>query len=184
MITEFFRAFLMAGVPVGVVSYLLIWWALRGEYFEHTTKLKQLKKEVKQLSKARKKNKKGTANSDNTAGETKVSPIHGKWLKFGGGFYGTIALMTFAIVEVGEILAFFTQFSEIMGKLSNFHFGMIVDFFVESIMNFVTAIAWPWYWMEEIETGEFWIWLLAAYGGYWLGAKAAMVLRKPAEPEN
>jgi hypothetical protein len=42
------------------------------------------------------------------------------------------------------------------------------------MMNFVTALAWPGYWMSEVGASAIWIWFLAAYGGYWLGARAAL----------
>lgn len=174
MIPEFFKAFFMAGVPVGAVSYLLIWWALRAEYFERTTELRQLEDEVQQLAKARSKRKKHKSEVNGPAVKPKFTPVHDKWLAFGGGFYGVVALMTFGIVEMGELRDFFAAFSDNVGKLAQLNAGMIVDFVIDSIMNFVTALVWPMYWIGELHTGYFWIWFLAAYAGYWLGAKAAL----------
>jgi hypothetical protein len=120
MIAEIFRAALFAGLPVGVVSYLLFWWALRSEYLERTTNLKHFAKEVSRLSKMHSKNKKKNRNDkkgkESEAGGVKMNPVHNKWIKFGGGFYGVVALMTFVIVETGEIASFFGQFSENVGR--------------------------------------------------------------------
>ena len=169
MISEFFRAVFFAGIPVGLVSCGLVWWAIRSEYLEKTTSLKALEKGVSQLSKAQsKKNKnKGVASK-------KLNPVHHKWMKFGGGFYGVVALMTFVIVELGEIASFFGNFSENIGLFSRLSLDLVINFFIDSVMNFVTAIAWPWYWMQTIDSSDFWVWFLAAYGGYWIGAKAAL----------
>jgi hypothetical protein len=181
MIAEIFRAALFAGLPVGVVSYLLFWWALRSEYLERTTNLKHFAKEVSRLSKMHSKNKKKNRNDkkgkESEAGGVKMNPVHNKWIKFGGGFYGVVALMTFVIVETGEIASFFGQFSENVGKLSQLSADMVINLIIDSLMNFVTAIAWPMYWMNRIETESIWIWFLVAYGGYWLGARSAIGFR-------
>lgn len=169
MWAEFFRAAFFAGIPVGLVSFGLVWWALRSDYLEKTTDLKQLEKNVSMLSKAQSRKKK-----HRDIEPKKLNPVHNKWLKFGGGFYGVVALMTFVIIEFGEIAYFFGNFSENVGLISNLSIDLLVDFFIDSIMNFVAAISWPWYWMQEIRSGDIWIWFLVAYGGYWLGARIAM----------
>lgn len=189
MIAEFLRAFLMAGIPVGIGSYLLIWWGLRAEYFEQTTELKALEKEVGLHAKNRKKSrKKGKRKNNDEGGEDKPSPkfnpVHNKWLTFGGGFYGLVALMTFAIIELGEIGALFAGLGDLLSRIADFDAGLIVEFIVESIKNFVTAITWPIYWMGEIRTGQFWLWFIAAYAGYWLGARAALVRRPVVDSES
>lgn len=174
MVAEFFKAFFLGGVPVGAVSYLLIWWALRAEYFERTTEMKALEKEVKKLAKSRSKRKKRRNGNDDEPIKPRYNPVHNKWLAFGGGFYGVVALMTFGIIELGEIRGFFAAFDDNMGKLAQLDVGMLIGFVIDSIMNFVTAIAWPLYWIGELRTGHFWVWFAAAYAGYWLGARAAL----------
>ncbi|HKJ17591.1 MAG TPA: hypothetical protein VJ984_09605 [Xanthomonadales bacterium] len=171
MIAELFRAAFFAGLPVGIVSFLLVWWAIRSKYLEPASDLKQLEKGVSQLSKARSKKK---DRADNGSRPVKLNPVHNKWLKFGGGFYGVVALMTFVIVELGEITSFFGDFSENMGRLSKLNLDLIINFFIDSLMNFVTAIAWPKYWIDRIDMNHIWVWFLAAYGGYWLGARMAI----------
>ncbi len=172
MVYEFFRAAFLAGLPVGIVSYLLIWYALRSKYLQPTRNLKSLEKEVSQLSKARSKKKK---DKDPEGPERpRLNPVHNKWLRFGGGFYGVVALMTFVIIEANEIISFFGAFTETLAGLADFDVGMIIRFIIDSMMNFVTAIAWPMYWISEIDMERIWLWFLAAYGGYWLGSKMAI----------
>lgn len=174
VLLEFLKAFFIAGVPVGVVTYVLVWWALRSEYLDRTSDLKQFEMEVKRLKDERSGKKK---NANTHAADTpirKLNPVHNKWLKFGGGFYGIVALMTFVIIEVGEILGFLGGFRENIGRLSNFSLDMAINFAIDAFMNFIQALAWPWYWMSEINANVIWIWMLAAYAGYWLGAKASL----------
>lgn len=171
MIAELFKAVFLAGLPVGIASYLLVWWAIRSQYLQPTTDLKKLEKEVSRLSKSKKKKKK---DSDPGAPAARLNPVHNKWLAFGGGFYGVVALMTFVIIEAGEVLSFLGNFSENLGMLSRLGFDLVIRFVIDSIMNFVKAIAWPMYWMDRIDMDRVWLWFLAAYGGYWLGAKTAM----------
>ncbi|MEE8294825.1 MAG: hypothetical protein V3R64_03860, partial [Sphingomonadales bacterium] len=46
-------------------------------------------------------------------------------------------------------------------------------FFINSLMNFIWAIAWPGFWASEIKGANILIWLGIAYGGYRLGMKIA-----------
>jgi hypothetical protein len=175
MLLEFLKALLFAGLPVGVVSYLLIWWALRAKYLERTGDLKQVELHFKQLSKARSSRKKNAKKAGEEDAPThKLNPVHNKWLAFGGGFYGVVALITLVVIETTEILGFFADFRENVSRLADFGFDLVVSFFVDQMMNFVTALAWPGYWMSEVGASAIWIWFLAAYGGYWLGARAAL----------
>lgn len=175
VIAELFKAAFLAGIPVGVTSFALVWWALRSDYLTSTTSLKALEKEVSLLSKANS-NKKKKKKQD-LPEPRKLNPVHNKWLKFGGGFYGVVALMTFVIIEVGEIASFLGNFRESIGLFSNLGLNLVINFFIDAVMNFVAAISWPWYWMQEIRSDHIWVWFLAAYGGYWLGARAALKYR-------
>lgn len=174
MIAEFIKAFFVAGVPVGVVSFLLVWWALRAGYFERVTRIKEMEKHVKRLSKEYKGKNKPAEDTGVQAEKKKFNPVHNKWLTFGGGFYGVAALMTFAIIEIGEIGDFFAQFNDNVSKLAQLEISMLIGFIIDSFMNFIIAIAWPLYWVSEIGGGSIWIWVLAAYAGYWLGARLAL----------
>jgi hypothetical protein len=188
MIGEFFRALFSAGIPVAVTSYLLAWWALKNGYFERADSVKGLEKEVKRLtgkkSKKDKKRSKNTAASDPERNSTefekaepirhKMNPVHNKWLSFGGGFYGVVALMTYGVIELGEVRDFIANLGGFFQMLSNLSLNLIIGFLVNSFMNFFWAMAWPAYWLSEISSNDIWLWFLLAYGGYWAGTRYAL----------
>ncbi len=91
-----------------------------------------------------------------------------KWVEFGGGFYGLVAVLTYLIVEAQEVVELFSSEGGIMEAISNIGIGTLINFFIESIMNFVTAITWPAFWMGEGQAA-FWQWFVAAYLGYAAG---------------
>ncbi len=174
MLVEFIKAFFMAGIPVGAAAYLMVWWAIRSQYLERTTDMKTFEKSVKRLSERRSGKKKKNADGEQEAEEKpRLNPVHNKWLAFGGGFYGLVATITFVIVEIGEVWDFLGNLADSLRQLADFSLDMVISFFINSLMNFFTALAWPVYWIPEVR-GEFWIWFLAAYAGYWLGVKAAL----------
>ena len=121
--------------------------------------MKALQAELKQLGKNKKERKK--------AGD----PLHNKWMKFGGGFYGVVAMLTLIVVEWSDIKQFgLNGFQEVM---DNIGIGLLIDLLVQSFTNFIVAISWPVYWMDEIESAQIWLWFLAAYAGYTGGAHLA-----------
>ncbi len=107
----------------------------------------------------------------------KLDPVLEKWFSFGGGFYGLVALYTWLVIEWNEVWNFV---SELPGLVLSFNIGglisLAISLFIESIMNFFTAIAWPLYWLDV--AGNPWIWGGVAYAGYWLGIKAAQQASK------
>jgi hypothetical protein len=161
MIQDFFAAVFKAGLPVGIASYALIWWALKNNHLGSVVSMKELKGEVKRLAK----DKKSKARAD---------PIHKKWLAFGGGFYGVVGFLTYVVVEIGEIRDFFMQFEGIGAFISDISIALFIALFIDALKNFIVAIAWPVYWMSDIRGDHIWIWFAVAYGGYWVGARSAL----------
>jgi uncharacterized membrane protein YqjE len=185
MVRELFRAFFMAGIPVAVASYLLIWWALKNKYLQGASNLKDVEVHFKGVSKARSRKKKDEKKLRKKGGgavvmktgqqeEHKMNPVHNKWLSFGGGFYGVVGLLTYAVVELGEIRDFITQFDGLSSLISDITLDLFIGFFINSITNFIVAIAWPVYWLSDIRSDYIWIWFLAAYAGYWAGTRFAL----------
>ena len=70
------------------------------------------------------------------------------------------------------------NFSGFFDFLKQLNLNVIINIFVEAITNFITAMIWPVYWMDRIDTNQTWIWFLIAYAGYWLGLKLAQVLNQ------
>jgi len=161
MIQDFFSAVFKAGLPVGIASYALIWWALKNNHLGSVVSMKDLKGEVKRMAKDKK-------------SKAKADPIHKKWLAFGGGFYGVVGFLTYVVVEIGEIRDFFVQFEGISAFISNISMDLFIALLVDSLKNFIVAIAWPAYWMSDIRGDHIWIWFAVAYGGYWTGARSAL----------
>ena len=166
MLKTLFQAIFQAGLPVAVTSYLLVWWALRHGYLEEVRNMKEVEKGFKQYSKKKK-------DSENN-NERRLNPVHNKWLTFGGGFYGVVALLTYAVVELGEIRDFVARYDGLVGLISQLSFGLIIEFIIDAVMNFVVAIAWPVYWLGDIAGQYIWLWFLVAYGGYWAGIRTAL----------
>ena len=180
MLHELLIAMVNAGIPVGLASYALVWWVLKQNYLGEIHSLKDLDAGIKKHKKDKKNDKKDRKNDKNNGknnGREATSagdPLHNKWVAFGGGFYGLVGLLTYARVELGEIRDFLLQFEGIGAFLSDISLDMFINLFIEGIMNFVIAIAWPAYWISEIRSDRVWIWFLVAYGAYWAGARLAL----------
>ena len=161
MITEIFTAAFKAGIPVGLMAYMLVWWALRNGYLNETGSVKAIEKEVKRLAKDKE-------------SKLKADPVHKKWLSMGGGFYGVVAVLTWLFLELGEILDFITSFDGFSDLANSFSVNMLVGLFIEAIRNSFLALAWPVYWLSDIRGDYIWIWFILAYAGYWLGSQLAL----------
>ncbi len=167
-LTEIFWAVLMAGLPIAAFTLAIVWWALQQGHFRESLDIKALESEIKAMSKKKKKNL--------PQSETSLHPVQKKWAKFGGGFYGIVAFFTYIIVEVIELINLVTNFGGFFGFLKQLDFDVIIGIFVNALMNFITAMVWPAYWMRRIDTDQTWIWFVIAYLGYWLGLRLAQAL--------
>ena len=165
---EVFWALLMVGVPIGVFTLAIVWWTLRRGYFRESLDIKALEREIKVMSRSKKKNKK----EDNPD----LHPVQKKWAKFGGGFYGIVAFFTYVVVEVTEIITMVINFGGFFEFLKQLNLNVVINALVEALTNFITAMIWPVYWMQRIDTDQTWVWFVMAYAGYWLGLKLAQVL--------
>jgi len=188
MVLEILRAMAFAGLPVGLATYALVWWSLRQGYIDPAVSVREVEQRFKRMSKERsaaRKNRKrrksaadaaGPANPPALAafGQRTVNPVHAKWLKFGGGFYGVVGLLTYAVVELKELRDFFLGFESLSALLAQFGFDMLIGLFIEAVRNFVVAIAWPVYWLSDIRSNYIWVWFVVAYAAYWAGAKLAL----------
>jgi hypothetical protein len=113
-----------------------------------------------------------------------MNPVHGKWMKFGGGFYGIVALYTYGLVEWKEVSQFIASFGGFSEFINNLSIQVLIRMFIEGLKNFITAISWPVYWMGDFGPQRMWIWMAIAYAAYWLGMKAAqrhVTLKIPSE---
>ena len=166
MILELFEAILKAALPVGAFSLGMIYWGLHLGHIDRPDQVSDFHKELKRMSKERKKDK----------GKKKYNPVHKKWFVFGGGFYGIVALMTYALVEWYELVDFLGGLNGFGDLISRLNINLFIGIFVEGLMNFIVAVTWPVYWISEIETNRLWLWCVAAYGGYYAGSALAHYL--------
>jgi len=160
------RAAWYVGLPLFVLSFALIGWALYRGRVEGET-LKDLQLSMDALGKQQKDEKT----------RQKIDPALGKWYSFGGGFYGLVALYTWLLIEIDDVADFISDLGALVFQLD---IGVLISFFIQSLMNFVWAIAWPVYWLRAADNP--WIWFIVAYGGYWLGIQAAQRVAKKRWP--
>ena len=184
--TELFRALFQATLPLAAFSFALVWWAVKRGYFKGEGGVRGLDREVKALNKSRKLEKKqnkldkkrrkqATRNGEKLEPQkkTRKDPIAEKWMQFGGGFYGLVAFYTYVLIEWDEIADFISNFGGFWQMIRNISVGALIDLFIDSIMNFVAAITWPIYWLARTAGEWIWVWLVAAYAGYWIGTRLA-----------
>ena len=98
-----------------------------------------LEREIKAMSGKRKKKKqKKTMNR-----MTEASPASEKVGEIWRGFYGIVAFFTYIVVEVIEIIPRCLEFGGFFDFLKQLNFNVIMQMFVQALMNFITAMVWP-----------------------------------------
>lgn len=185
MIGEIIKAALMGTAPVAAFTFLILQWSIASGRMDAFEGEESLQKQYKEFAKAKKKAKKeaqAKSQTDGSAPAEDAKPMfrtgmggdmfHNKIMSFGGGFYGTMAVLTYLMIETIEIWDFLGKVFGPGSWFENLGFGLILDFIINSIMNFVAAFIWfltlPKY-ISAIDNG--WIWLGAAYLGYLAGLK-------------
>ena len=185
MFGDIIRAMLFGSVPVAAFTFLVLQWSIvsgRLSRFDDNKGLEQQfkdHKKVKAEAKAERKRRK-------KAGE-EVEPklpkkpffrkdagsdlLHNKVMFFGGGFYGTMALFAYFVIEVDEIFEFLGVVFSPGEWFDYLGFDLIIGFIINSFTNIGLAFAWFVTLPKYISMGNGWIWLLAAYAGYILGVK-------------
>ena len=109
--------------------------------------------------------------ADDSKGEKKVANnyLHSKWVSFGGGFYGLMALLTFTVIEVKEIIGFVQSIESWDALIALLSIDTLVDVIINSVTNMVAAFTWFFYWPKYIAMDNGWVWLGMAYAGYTVG---------------
>jgi hypothetical protein len=173
MISVFFHAFYAAFIPLLALSALLSYWFLKNQPQDDNTSTRAFKAQLKTFTK----NEKKKCKQDKSY-ESDMNLVQKKWMTFGGNFYGIVALYTYILVEVADLAKFFRAFSSISDFIARIDLKMILGVLMEALMNFVTAITWPVYWLKAIDGKNApYIWFAVAYLGYLAGMKVAMYYR-------
>jgi hypothetical protein len=165
-ITEAIQIAFLATLPLALITGGIYYRSFVRGLFSETSDPRALKEEIKRKKAERK------AEKDKTKKLT-GSLVHDKWFKFGGGFYGLMALITYIFVEIGEIFDFFKNFTSIIDFFNTISIAMIIQLIIESIKNFITAFTWFLYWGDIIDSVRNWLWLIGAYLGYMAGVPVA-----------
>ncbi len=151
MIIEIIKAILLAGIPIAFFSYYLIKLTHQVKIDDkNKTKATTKKANVRQM-------------------------VYKKYLKFGGGFYGVVAFITYFHVEFYQVVDFFKKFTNISDFIDRIGFSMIVNFFIEAIMNFITALIWPVYWPKFLPINSIAIWFIIAIIAHSMASKYALI---------
>ena len=162
MIIEAIWAVVLVGLPITLFTLAIAWWGMRNGHFPEISNSKELGLEMKKMAKKKVKGEKDDR-----------SLIQKKWAKFGGGFYGVVAFFTYIVIELTEITNMILNIGGLWAFLKHLDVGVIIQIFIEAFINFITAMVWPVYWMDRIDTNQVWMFFVAAYAGYVLGLRLA-----------
>lgn len=162
MLLEIIKALFLAGLPIAVFSYYLIVLT--------STKTKLVSKNSKELKQELK-----TVTIENHEDDHFIKKVvQKKFLKFGGGFYGVLAFITYIHIEIMQIIDFIRSFSGFQNFIDSIGFSMIINFFIEAIMNLVQAFIWPIYWYKYLPINSFWVWIIVALFAHTAATKYAL----------
>ena len=168
MLLDALHSILYAGLPVGIFSFLMVYYAYFKGYLSPSMSIKLAFANKGDDHKLSKKHKK------------QLQFLHSKWLTFGGGFYGLVALLTFMYIEIEQMVQWLLKATGFQYFLDLLTISTIINMFIESILNMIKAAIWFTYWPDVFDIGNGIVWILAAYIGYRAGAKLAQnyVLKK------
>lgn len=176
MFLEIVRAAIFSALPVAIFTFLTLQWSISTGRMEKFSDEKELKKQFK---KAKKKKEKKEEAEDSSEDDDKSffqsfsggDFLHSKIMMFGGGFYGTMALLTYIVVEIIEVMHFLGKIIDLETWQFRFSVQFIIDFIINSIMNLVAAFIWFITLPDIIDMAEPFFWLGAAYLGYMGGLR-------------
>jgi len=157
------QAILFVGVPVGVFSFLMIYFSYQKGYLSTDDELKD----------AFKKNN-DTGSSLSRKHKKDLLFLHSKWVTFGGGFYGLIALLTFIVIELTQVINFLFSIKGWQDVVALFTLDTLIAMIIDSITNMIQAIIWFTYWSGKFNTDNFIVWIFIAYISYRFAEKYAM----------
>jgi len=160
MLSELLRATFELGLPVAALSWLMFYRLYcRGELARDADRsairmsLREIRKETKQSQ------------------EHADSMLHAKWMKFGGGFYGTAAVWTLFVIEASGVAGTIAHPSGLEAMLSNGPARLIANWVGNQISTLIQAALWFAWWPEKGESPV--VWVLIAYAAYLAGLNIA-----------
>ncbi len=159
---DIIKAILFVGIPVGAFSFLMTYFSYQKGYLSTDFEIQEVFKKKNNIETTlSKKNKK------------ELVFFHSKWITFGGGFYGLIALLTFIIIELLQLLNFWLNITGWQDIVALFTVDTVIAMIIDSILNMIKAAIWFTYWPDKLNTDNYLAWILIAYIGYRLAGKYA-----------
>ena len=168
MVIEIIKAIIMGGLPVALFTFLIVQWSIASGRMEPFNDEDGLQKQFKAYAKVQKdahKNDNKPSRNRHFGGDL----FHKKIMSFGGGFYGTMAILTYLLIETLEIFSFLGKIFTPDSWSLNLSINLIIDFIINSVMNFVAAITWFMTLPDYLPVNMGWVWLIVAYAGYLAG---------------
>ena len=95
---------------------------------------------------------------------------------FGSGFYGTMAVLTYILIEILEIWEFLVGMLSPSTWIDKLGLDLVIQFFVNSITNLVAAFVWFSTLPEYVAIDNGFIWLAASYLGYLGGLRLTSLM--------
>ena len=177
MVLEIVRAVIYGTMPVAFFTFIMLQWSIASGRLSRFDTGENLHRQYRKHSRAARKPKRDreTDLEDNerplfhkqAAGDL----FHNKVTFFGGGFYGTMAVLTYILIEAVEIWQFLVGLVDPSTWINKVGVDLIIDFIVNSITNLVAAFVWFRTLPEYITIDNGFIWLGASYLGYLLGLR-------------
>ena len=65
-----------------------------------------------------------------------------KWFQFGGGYYGTMAMVKFADLELQQLREFLNNWKGVDALVDGLGVGTLINFLIEQVMNAIWASVW------------------------------------------
>ena len=162
MIGQIFIVVFGLGLPVLLLSYLLLHWSYKSGRLGREPGNKAQRAALKEMKKA-------APRQD----LPKVNFVTRKWLRFGGGFYGAAGLWTLLVAELADLFSLIIDWPGIGRIFAGGPINFLVGLIKNQIGNFVTAITWFDYWSDFAGNADIGLVFLVAIGGYSIGRRAA-----------
>ncbi len=157
---EIINSVLMSGIPILLVTFGLFAWVYKTVAISsENDPIEQLNNKLEELSASEPKSHKPS------------NFVMDKWIEFGGGYYGVMALVTFFHAEFYDGMEIIAELSQIdsQGSLLNGFINFALEFFVESFSNIIVAFTWWNYWDDILPIEKGFIWLIVTYVAYLTG---------------
>jgi hypothetical protein len=160
MLSELLHAVLELGLPVAALSWLLFYRVYSRGELARDADSKSIQASLKAIRKVEKESKE---NSD--------SVLHGKWMKFGGGFYGVAAVWTLIYIEASGVIGVVLHPSVVPEMFHKGIVHLITQQITSQITTLIDAAIWFTWWPDKGHGPV--MWFAVAYVAYIAGLNLA-----------